>query len=108
MLPPYYFYILPLSVPGNMQGTLMLLGNSNCFGFIALAASIRISIGFIILSFLTVDFWFDEASELDEMGVLFDLLLLKAGVVCCCLEYMQEWHNHSPLGMSCSSRGGSL
>lgn len=61
-----------------MHGMLILLGNSNCFGFMALAASIRISMGFF-------DFFGGELPS----GVEDDRLLLIWGTCCFEAAYLQ-------------------
>lgn len=70
----------PLSVPGKSQGTLILWGNSNCFGFIELAASIKMSIGDVF------DFF---VGFMNVLSVEHDLLLLVRGKVFCVLAYIQ-------------------
>jgi hypothetical protein len=80
-----------------MHGTLMLRGNSNCLGFIELAAWMSMSMG-LILIFLAAF----------PAGVEADLLFLVWGVTLLFLAYLQLWQSHSPVGMSFSSKGGSL
>lgn len=82
-------FLLPLSVPGNTHGTLILLGNSNCLGFMAFAASISISIGFKVFGFLTATMLLHAVALLPETGVLLDLLLRREGVEGCFFAYLQ-------------------
>lgn len=109
---------LLLSLPGNIHGTLILLGNSNCLGFKALAACTSISIGFsfgffaglplllllLLLLLLPLLLGLEELAGVDEL-----LLFRVCGIACLLADaYLQLWQSHSPVGMSFSSNGGSL